>query len=222
MKIALVTANLAKIDSDKFATYPNQKISPENSLSIFSYDDENFLPRKNAMHPRLQAKIPKMLAFEERPGYDYYIWLDASLLIKSENFVQWLVDECKDEVAVFFKHPFRNSISEELEFMDYHMNSNNQYLIDRYQNEPIHHQVKTYLEDNAFTDQFLIAAGAFIYTPKFALTGVLNNWFYQCARFSVQDQFSLPYVLQKSNLQPKLLEENILDNRYIASTAHLY
>ena len=35
--------------------------------------------RINAMHPRLRAKMPKMLQWSDFPGYDYYIWVDSKL-----------------------------------------------------------------------------------------------------------------------------------------------
>ena len=47
--------------------------------SIDQVKSVNQADRLNAMHPRLRAKMPKMLQWAEFPGYDYYIWVDSKL-----------------------------------------------------------------------------------------------------------------------------------------------
>ena len=44
---------------------------------------------------------------------------------------------------------------------------------------------------------------------------VLKEWFYQNCLYSVQDQLSLPYVLQKFNIQIKFADTSIYDCKYL-------
>ena len=77
MRICVSTANLGSIDADN-VQHVMQAIPDAWSVDYFGYNDSNLPARHCALHPRLQAKIPKMLAHESHPGYDYYIWLDGS------------------------------------------------------------------------------------------------------------------------------------------------
>jgi hypothetical protein len=219
-KIALITANLSGIDSNLIELIPQQELPLNSALDIFSYKDENFPPRINALHPRLQSKIPKMLGFEYHPGYDYYIWLDGSIKIHSSETIKWLISCCGNNDMAVFRHPFRNSIRDELNYMVNLMQDNNSYLLSRYLNEPIIEQVEIYESDFDFKDECLYALGAFVYNKTVIPKGILNNWFYHNARYSIQDQLSFPYLLTKHQIQISVIDKNIFQNPYFAVVGH--
>jgi hypothetical protein len=219
-KIALLTANLSGIDGNLIELIPPQELPSNSMLDIFTYDDKNFPPRINALHPRLQSKIPKMLGFEYHPGYDYYIWLDGSIQIHSSETVSWLITCCGDNDIALFRHPFRNSIRDELNYMVKLMQEGNAYLLDRYINEPMKDQVEMYESDTEFRDECLYALGAFVYNKSIIKKGILNNWFYHNARYSIQDQLSFPYLLSKHQIKISIIEKNIFQNPYLAVVGH--
>jgi hypothetical protein len=221
MRIAFVSANLGGIDVDRQALHVKQDID----VDFFYYTDYNMPPRSDAMTPRLQAKIPKMLAFELVPDYDYYIWADACFTLSSEHAISWLIEQlgCSD-IAVFRHQEHRSNIMSEYLFMQRHIAGVSgdayaqEYLTSRYGNEPVLDQIRTYYSDVRFTDTTLFSAGMFVYQNAANVRRALMDWFYQCARYSVQDQISLPYILSMNLLNVSVIDEDITNNKYTTYT----
>ena len=174
--------------------------------------------RINAMHPRLRAKMPKMLQWSDFPGYDYYIWVDSKLRMDNPKAAESLVKACSDKDACFFRHSARNSIRLELEHVIDNLNNGSQYLIDRYAGEDMAGQVSSYLADSNFVDHSLFECGAFVYSSRVVQNPNLNlfkEWFYHNCIWSVQDQLSLPYLLQKFEVKYGILEGTVYKNNYL-------
>lgn len=174
--------------------------------------------RINAMHPRLRAKMPKMLQWSDFPGYDYYIWVDSKLRMDNPKAAESLVKACSDKDACFFRHSARNSIRLELEHVIDNLNNGSQYLIDRYAGEDMAGQVSSYLADSNFVDHSLFECGAFVYSSRVVQNPDLNlfkEWFYHNCIWSVQDQLSLPYLLQKFGVKYGILEGTVYKNNYL-------
>ncbi len=215
--VALITANLGGIDKNPVPSFTPQSIPTNWSLDIFYFDDKNLPPRSESLSPRLQAKIPKMLAWEMIPEYDYYIWLDSAFSISSPNCVEWLVNNCEGYDIALFNHHKRKSIRSELHYMQKKMRSGDQYLIKRYKNEPMEEQVENYLLDTEFKDNALYIGGAFVYSNNLVSksNNAMKDWFYHCARYSVQDQLSLPYVLAKHNARINTFSQHLFKNEHL-------
>ena len=221
MKICVSTANLGNIDQDGLL-HTLQRTPDTWSVDFFGYNDSNFPPRRGALHPRLQAKIPKMLAHELNPGYDYYIWLDGTIAMTQPDSITWLIEKCLDHDMALFQHPFRRSIKEEAEYCYAEMRSGNSYLIERYQGEPMWEQVAHYMADPGFDDHTLFACGVFAYSGSIVQDepNVMKDWFHHNARYSVQDQLSLPFLIQKHRIRYRLIEEGIFSNKYFSFFGH--
>jgi hypothetical protein len=190
----------------------------KHDVTFICLDDINFSKRQNALHPRLTAKMPKMLAWELYPGYDFYIWIDQMFSIRNPDAIEWFINELGDKDAMFFPHSGRSSIKTELDFVESLMEAGNEYLLSRYAGERMKEQVDEYLKDPKFQDDFLIEAGAFIYKSKIVENkeqNVFKDWFYQNCFYSVQDQLSLPYMLIKHNIDFKLADTNIYNCKYL-------
>ena len=221
MKICVSTANLGSIDPERILH--TQQIVPGHwQVDYFGYTDDTLKPRVLALHPRLQAKIPKMLAHELAPGYDYYIWLDGSIALSNSHSVSWLIEKCANHDMALFRHPYRQRIKDEAEYCHAEMLNGNRYLIDRYLNEPLLEQVKKYLSDPDFKDENLFACGIFAYSHAIieAEHNIMQDWFYHAARYSVQDQLSLPYLLSKYRIKYNVVEESIFCNHYFSLVGH--
>lgn len=171
------------------------------------------------MRPILQAKIPKMFAWQMIPECDFYIWCDACITLSHHDTVAWLLEQLGDADIAFFKHPEgRNSVQSELDYMENCMNTPGAmqgYLMERYHGEPMRNQVETYLKKPGFVDDHLYAGGVFIYRNNVHTFAMLESWFMQNLLHSIQDQLSLPYVLAQSNCEVKTIDENIYDNIYV-------
>jgi len=213
MKVLVTTASFGGVLHSRWVDQKSDKYE----IVFNRIDDETESRRDKAMSPRLRGKIPKMIVWEDHPGYDYYIWMDAGFSISDESSIERMVDACIDTDACFFKHSGRHSVKKELDFVMSLIVTGNQYLIDRYEGERMKEQVESYSKDETWIDNILFECGTFIYSKNIvANTGynVMKEWFYHNCIWSVQDQLSLPYLLHKFGIKYKLLEGNVYSNTY--------
>jgi len=161
------------------------------------YTDKNMPSRHNVMHPRLKAKIPKMLEWQFIES-DWYVWLDSSVKLKNVDIPQKILDCADGKKMCFFKHSASSSIRIEALQVRLMLEAKDDYICTRYKGEPILEQVIHYHGDPKFKDDFLLAGTFFAYHKSMA--PVLLDWFNHNVTWSIQDQLSLPYVLQKNNV----------------------
>lgn len=223
MSISFITKNMkvlvttASFGSPLKSTWIEQR-SNKYEIVFNRIDDNTESPRTLAMSPRLRGKIPKMLVWEEHPGYDYYIWIDSGFSILNESSIERMVDECINVDACFFKHSERYNVKQESNFVNVLMSRGHQYLLERYEGERMTEQVDKYSKDETWIDNILFECGTFIYSSKIVAnreSNVMKEWFYNNCIWSVQDQLSLPYLLHKFGINYKLLEGNVWVNEYI-------
>ena len=215
MKILLISANLGSFDTTTINHKP-QILDPAMQLAYVDFTNLNFPPRFNSLHPRLQAKIPKMLAWEYFPDYDYYVWIDGAVQIESSDFIKILISSIHDSDIVLLRHPeMRKSIREELDYMHALMKAGSEYLLKRYENELMQEQYNLYSKDINFKDENLFACTFFMYSNKMVenKSEFFREWYYHCARYSVQDQLSLPFLLYKHNIDVKILNAEDFDGK---------
>lgn len=217
MKVAFISAGCGGLDKNIQDSHVRQSV-PAN---FFYYSDNNFPPRRS-IGPRLQAKIPKMLGWEMEPGYDVYIWADAVITLSKPNSLAWLLGQVKDHDIALFRHQDnRAGIMEELLYMEKYMagvpgdEATQSYMNDRYKDEPMREQVQHYLSDPEFGDNKLYSGGLLVCRNNERTRKMLRDWFYECARWSIQDQLSLPYVLSKSACSVNVIDMQIYDNEYV-------
>ncbi len=186
--------------------------SSSHKISISSYDDRNYPSRRLAMHPRLKGKIPKMLEWKFINA-DWYVWLDDSFTVITDTLAEDILKVAGKNKLCLFRHPNRNSIKEEFEFMQKKLNQKNLYLYSRYDGEPIEEQVKHYLNDPSFKDNNLFSMGFFAYHKS--MKPLMLDWFLENITWSIQDQISFPYVLQKHKVKYSVFEGTFLRNPYV-------
>lgn len=213
-KVAVVTANLGAIDETR--VHESQSVNHDS----YVFDDTSFPPRFNALTPRLQAKIPKFFAWQLVPDYDYYVWLDSSIRMKRSDTVGWLLSYCESSDFAVFKHDRRTTVAAETQRVAKALRQNSISATLRYENEWIDEQLAVIQADSSFVDGNLAAAGVFIYrnTPQVQL--LLKEWWYHVSRYCIQDQISLPYVLETSGVSYTLIDEIYWDCEYVEFRRH--
>lgn len=216
MKVCIVTANLGGIDNKH--DHVKQVLPDGWTCDFFCHDDSNTTKRQ-MMAPRLQAKIYRTHAHYYHPDYDYYIWLDSAFKITSPDLVTWMVEQLGGNEACFFRHPERNTVKEEIDFVT-NLLPTSPYLQERYKGDFYGPQYSEYKKDSRFVDDFLIASGAFIYRPTKRMCNALHDWYYHIARWNLQDQISLPYVLVSNKVKHGFFDAKQLDNPYIKHMGH--
>tara|TARA_R110002020_G_scaffold346187_1_gene560048 strand:+ start:235 stop:888 length:654 start_codon:yes stop_codon:yes gene_type:complete len=208
MKRVLVST--ASFGKPLASTWVDQE-STRYKIDFNRVDETNDTARPAAMHPRLCAKMPKILAWERNPGYDYYVWVDGYYSIPDPTAIERMVDYCLDTDACFFKHTARTSVAQEAE-----------YLIQtrhRCEGEKIQEQLDSYSQDKDWEDNFLIEAGVFIYSKNLVSNrdyNIMKEWFHHVCIWNIRDQVSLPYLLYKFNTNFKLFVDQgtMYNNNY--------
>lgn len=181
------------------------------------YHNASFPTREASFTPRMTSKIPKMLGWLLNPGYDFYIWMDVTFSMVRPDAVQWFLKNMDGHDALFFKHPWRSTIKSEAEFIC-EESKRNVILRNKVVGEELTAQVDRYYEDKQFTDNFLLAAGAFCYSSKLVENSeynVMKEWFFEVCTKGIRDQLSLPYVLQKFNTNYRVIPDNLYKSPYI-------
>jgi len=221
-RVALLSANLGKtVDIDLHNRHTKQIGIDGVAVDAYHFTRENMILRTNALTPRMQTKIPKMLGFEIKPGYDFYIWVDANITLKKPDSIYWLLSHLMGgSDIVLFKHSDNETIQQEAEFVKQLMEGGHKHIIARYMHEPMDEQVEAYLADPDFEDNELYSSSIVVMrnTPKMQTT--MRDWFYHCARYSIQDQISLPYVLKKHECKVNKIDGYIFDCDYLEYHGH--
>ena len=208
-KIAIITANLGNFD--KMIDPVKQSVS----CDFYRFTDENFPPRFNSMTPRLQARIPKMWSWQMVSGYNYYLWVDSSCTLANPDSVKWFLKQCEFTDLVVFKHPNRNSIKEEADYLKERLAMKCPYITPRYENELIDEQVSAIKEDKDYVDDKLYASTAFMYKNSGRVHGLLSHWWTHTSRYHSVDQLSFPYVIWKSKCSVKVIPDSYLKTPYL-------
>ena len=219
-KILVVSASLGNFESRPKA-HADQILPAGITGHSFRFDDSNYPLRINACHPRLQAKIPKMLAWEYFPGYDYYLWIDGLITLSDRSTLATIIDLMNSDELLVVRHPERSSIREEYLYMEGLMKQGSIYLLERYRNEPMRDQISSYLENRGFEDNKLYAGFYFCYSGKLPLSKPLffRDWFYECARWSIQDQLSLPFLIWKHQIKVKEVDQSQVGHLFFSDAS---
>ena len=205
MKIIVLTANLGNFDK------PVEYVKQSVDYNFYRFTDENFPPRHCSMTPRLQARIPKMFGWEMVPGYDYYIWVDGSYSFQHPDSVKWFLEQCDGVDIAVLKHPMRNTIQEEADYLKRRLLEekgklkNDPYVTKRYENELIDEQLATIKRDEEYVDNCLYASTALIYNNNDRIKNMMRHWWFHTSRYHSVDQLSLPYVLFKAGCSVRVI-----------------
>lgn len=215
MKIAIISANLGNFDNV-------QEHAPQTiPYDYFLFTEKNFPSRFKAMTPRLQSKIPKCFAWQMVPGYDYYLWADADLVLKSPDSLKYFYENCKDFDIVVLKHPRRAKIKEEAEYLRINL-GRSKYITGRYENELLTEQMAEIRGDKNFRDDSLFISTVFMYRNTPEVHKMLKEWWYHISRYHIIDQLAFPYVLKKSGLRINALDDKYNDCSYLELKPHRY
>ncbi len=192
-RVAIVTACLGGFDP------PHPQVGQDMPVDWFYVTDgtvpaEGIAPWRVVGHPatdnpRLDAKTAKMAPWTVAPGYDYYIWIDASMAVTSPAFAREAIEDLGDAPVAAFHHPRRASIFTELEAS---VGSESQ---GKYDVGALARQVNAYLKDGYRDDLGLYACGTLVWDFNNPNAHYVSpRWLRECRIHSVQDQLSFPYA----------------------------
>ena len=221
--IAVITANIGKYDKEPSNisnldnneyfdwyyftdelynnNYGWQYINNINEINIDKIHNNN----SNLMYSKFYKSQATKLNILNK--YKYIIWLDSSIIINNTNFVIDILNLLQNNKNNFyiFEHYFRNTIREEYELSK---------TIAKYDNQNMYEQINNYYNKH-YIDNKIYETGFFIYKNTSNIINMLNDWWFEIKKYSYQCQLSLPYVIQKNNIIPYLLNESHFIKKYL-------
>lgn len=204
MKLLIHSANLGSFDK---VVPPIDQELPDgiDQIDYHCFTDSDF-PPITGLTPRLQYRIPKCFGWQMYPDHDYYLWLDGSLSLVKEDSARWFLDQLGDADILVFKHPTRNSIQEESDHIEDHLQKGKPYITARYKNGLHKEQLADIQLDTDYIDDHLYASTAFLYRDSEEVRDVLRLWWLHQSRYYTCDQLAFTYALR--TLAVKVINEN--------------
>lgn len=212
MKVAIISANLGNFDDP---IDPVKQDVPDGvEVHFHRWTDENF-PPITGLTPRLQYRIPKLFGWEMLPGYDYYFWLDGGMSLQRPDCIKWYLEQIDDNDLLLFRHPWRNTIKEEVDHIEEKLQQNNPYITSRYKNG-LHKEQYEMILRRAYTDDCLYASTAFMYKNTPLVRIMLQDWWYYQSRYWTCDQVVLPYLVKRSGATVSEIKDNLFKSEYMS------
>jgi hypothetical protein len=214
-KIAVVTCNTARIDTIK--DIPQQTVAYDR----FYYTSKKLPFPMTVLNDRIKSKYVKtqMHRIPELKGYDVLLWLDGSIQVKSEKFVEFFT---KDPFVIG-KHPDRNCILDEAGFIENEIRNGNKYLESRYNGidlmmAALHYNNKGYVRNSG-----LWASGVFGMWNVKQYQNLCDQWWENILQWDGIDQISLGYLLSQRNMYFKDFEYgNMISNDLFDLIPHAF
>lgn len=200
----VISASLGGFDSQR--SHEKQSVD----CDFHHFTDENHPPRSKSMTPRLQARTPKMFSWQLVPGYQHYLWVDSSCRLASKDSVKWFLEQLGNTDIAVFKHPHRNTVQEEADYLKHRLAINCPYITPRYENEDIDGQLAEIDPQSP-----LYASTAFIYRDSPDVRAALKEWWYFTSRFHSIDQLGFSSAISK-------LRVNVMQDNYLKCEALEY
>jgi hypothetical protein len=212
MKVCILSANLGNFDKP---IEPVEQELPEGieSVTYHCFTDSDF-PPITGLTPRFQYRLPKMFGWQMFPGYDIYIWLDASVSLQRPDSLKYYIDQLGEADMAFFKHPTRRNIRQEVDHIEEHLKLDKPYITARYKNGLHKEQLADIQLDKDFKDDKLYASTGFIYRDSERVRDALRLWFLHQARYWSCDQIALPYAIK--DLEVNMMDEPIFKSGHLS------
>lgn len=213
MKVCVISANLGSYDPPH--PWAEQILPDDVECEIHRLTDENFPPRPLAMTSRLQCGIPKWFGHELFPGFDLYLWVDASCALTRGNEVDLWVKTIGDADIAIFKHPDRKNVVEEYGFIKDKLEQGNKYLKSRYEGEWLDEQFEFISNHGGSAYAPLYASTAFIYRPTIRVKHAFKETAFLKFRFHLHDQLALAYALRLHDVSVRVINQNYQKSGYM-------
>lgn len=217
MKLLIFTANLGSFD--KIQRNEDQTV-PENihQIDYWRCTDTDFPPRFNSMTPRLQARIVKMTAWQMKPGYDYYLWVDSSCRLPRGDSAKWFLEQLGDADIAVFRHNKRKTVQDEADYLKQRLEDEKEgrkkpYVLPRYENERLDDQLKV-VDPTAQ----LFASTAFIMKNDTPARDAMVIWWTHTSLYHSIDQLSLPHAIISSGAKMNVIDADYLKTPYLEYT----
>ena len=191
MKVAVISANIGGFDTEK--PIPKQTVE----FDRYYYTDKNLPVPMHTQDARMKAKLMKIVPHLYLPNYDVYVWLDGNIQVKSERFIETILQALDGKDISISNHPFRSDIYHEAAFICDEIKKGNKYLSTRYSID----SVKREMEDISQDLEGLYWCGCFARVNSRLVNIAFEEWFMQNILYTNFDQLSFVKVVNGVGLK---------------------
>lgn len=153
------------------------------------------------------------------PDYDIYIWIDGNIEVKSEKFVENIIDKL-DDVAISV-HPDRQNVYEEIGHIEDNIRKQNKYLSVRYKDEPFGAELEFYGKECLPPTEPLYACRFFARKNTPDVNKAFEEWWIKTCEYTNFDQTMFTLIAWKYRLKVRKLNHNEYTKNYLEKHEHL-
>jgi hypothetical protein len=217
MKIAVISANIGGIDTPK--QMPKQNID----FDYFYFNEGNLPVPMTGLDNRLKAKLFKMQAHKLFPNYDILIWMDSNIQVKTNDFIDTMVNALTlDFDIAISKHPSRNCIYEETQFIVDEIAKGNKYLSTRYNSEALINEAQHFRANSHRENAGLYWCGLFARRNNKKVNAFFDQWYMDNILWGNFDQTNFVFEAEKHDMKLSIINwGNFYKNENYELTNHL-
>lgn len=195
MKVAILTANIGNSGD---AIYP--PVTQSHEFELFYYTENTLpFPLPN-LDNRIKGKYFKTQAHRFL-NHDVFIWIDGSIDVISNDFVEECCNLLKNADVVSSLHEQRKSPYDELVYIIDQMKQGNRYLLKRYARQPLYKEYEFYKEQGLPKDYPLFNCFFFARKNTTAINTAFDTWWDTIIRYSNFDQTQFSYAAWRHGLK---------------------
>lgn len=216
MKIALVTAIFGGIDE---VHVPMKQTCPHQ---YFLFNEQNCPADINYANDRLRAKFFKIQTHRVLPEFDLFVWMDGTLKMATNLFLEQVIQKLGDNDALFMNHVIRKCVYEEAEeILKYLKDDKSEwygYFRTRFTIEEIEREIESYRKAGYPENAGLWSGGFFVRRNNERTNNFFNKWWDSILRYGCKDQMSLAYHINTYKEIKITFMEDLYGNKIERST----
>ncbi len=214
--IALVSANFGGIDAIN-------RFPPVPGVDTFFYTDAEALA---AADPEAAASWGRIIV-PDYPRHDFAPRLDSSVQFRDASILLREAERLgplgPHQRLALVPHPERNTVREEYEYILQEIANDRpygEYFRVRYAEEKMTEQMAFFADRGWSLDATLWCGTVWLIENNEAIARCWDGWWDQNLRYGMQDQLSLPVMLDAFGLEPQALPLHVEKNEYWERAAH--
>jgi hypothetical protein len=209
-------------DADALADTDPEVVASWGRIIVPDYPRYDFGPRLRAKYFKLQIhRLP------ETESYRWLAWADSAVQFRDASFLlretERLAPLAPHQRLALVPHPDRNTIREEYEWMEQQVATGGEYaeyLRVRYAQEKITEQMNFFAGRGWNLDAKLWCGTIWLIENNDLITRCWDGWWDQNLRYGIQDQLSLPVMLDVFGLEPQALPLYVWKNEFWEHVKH--
>lgn len=162
--------------------------------------------------PRLAAKWWKVRPDLACPDADITVWIDGSFDVLVPDLAERCEQALGDADAIFIRHPNRDDIYEEAAVSIH---------LAKYDGQPILDQACAYKRAGHPEHWGLMHAGMLVRRNTPAVRALMDAWWGEITRWTLQDQLSLPVLLRRSDVRYRWFDTSPMDAGWVRWGRHI-